>query len=67
MLGMCRYVALPTLGGVAFYKSWHMGYTCFKDFPWAASHLHPAGDIVDEVKTSMATDRAARVAYAAPT
>ena len=57
-------MALPTLGGVDFCKRWHMGYTCFGDFPWAASHLHPAGAILDEVAATMATDRAARSASA---
>ena len=46
---MCRDVALPTLGGFAFFKRWHMSYTCFRDFPRAASHLHPTRDIVDKV------------------
>ena len=27
--GVYRAVALPNLGGFAFYKRWHMGYTCF--------------------------------------
>ena len=31
--GMCREVALPTLGGVTFCKRWHMGYACFRDCP----------------------------------
>ena len=64
---ICRYVDLPTLGGVAFCKRCHMGYTCFGDGPRAASNLHPAGAIVDEVATVMAADRAAREATAAPT
>ena len=65
--GMLWDVALPTLGGVAFCKRWHMGYTCFGDFLRAASHLHSVGDIVDELEAAMATDRAARAASAVPT
>ena len=64
---MCWDVVLLTLGGVAFYKRWHMGYTCFGDFLRAASHFHPAGAIVNNVAAVMVTDRAARAASAAPT
>ena len=60
-------VALPTLGVVAFCKRWHMGYTCFGDYPRAASHLHLVEAIVDEVEAVMATDRAEILASAAPT
>ena len=67
MPGMFRDVALPTLGGVAFCKRWHMGYTYFGDLTQAASQLHPAGAIVDEVVAAMAEDKAARVETAAPT
>ena len=65
--GVCRDVALPTLGSVAFCKRWHMGKTNFGDFPQAESHLHPTGDIVDEVAAAMVADRAARVATAVQT
>ena len=65
--GMRRDVALPTLGSVAFCKRWHMEYTCFGYFLRAASHLHPVGDIVDEVAAAMAADRAARAANEVPT
>ena len=41
--GICREVALPTLGGVAFCKRWHLGYVCFGDCPRSASHVHPPG------------------------
>ena len=58
--GMCRDVALPTLGGIAFCKRWHMGYTCFGDCPQAASHHHPVEDIVDKVAAAMEADRATR-------
>ena len=67
MWGMCRDAALPTLGGVAFCKRWHMGYICFRDLPEAASHLHPMGAIMEKVAAMMAEDRAARAATAAPT
>ena len=40
---ICREVSLPTLGGVAFCKRWHLGYGCFEDCPRAASHIHPPG------------------------
>ena len=65
--GMCLHLALPTPGGVAFSKRWHMGYTYFGDCLRAASPLHPAGDILDEVASEMAMDRAARSASAVPT
>ena len=64
---MCWDVVLPTLGSAAFYKRWHMGYTYFGDCPWAASHFHPAGAIVNNVAAVMVTDRAARAVSAAPT
>ena len=59
--GICREVALPTLGGVAFCKRWHLGYTCFGDFPRAASHVHPPVAVVNEVAALMAGERAAEV------
>ena len=65
--GMCRDVALPTLGGVDFCKIRHMGYTCFGDCLRAASHLYSMGDIVDEVAAVMATERAAIETSVAPT
>ena len=65
--GMCWDVALPTLGGIAFYKRWQMGYTCFGDCLRSASHLHPTGAILDEVAAAMTADRATRSASAAPT
>ena len=49
-------MAIPTLSGVAFCKRWHMGYTCFEDCPRAASHIHPTGDIVDEVVAATAAN-----------
>ena len=64
MQGMRRDVALPILDGVAFCKRWHMGNTCFGDFPRAVSHLHPMGDIVDEVAEAIVADQAAREATA---
>ena len=67
MRGIFRDVALPTLGGVAFCKMWHMGYTCFGDFLRVVSHPHPTGAIVDKVEAAMAADRSVRAAYAAPT
>ena len=67
MLGMFRDVSLPTLGGVAFCKRWHMEYTCFGDCLQAASHIHPVGAILDEVAAAMAADKAARAETAAPT
>ena len=65
--GVCLDVALPTLGGIAFCKRWHIGYTCFGIFPRAASHHHPAGDIVDKVAAAMEVDQATRVETAVPT
>ena len=59
--GMCREVALPTLGGVDFCKRWHLGYACFKDFPRAASHVHLPVAVVDEVAAVMTAERAAEV------
>ena len=47
--GICREVALPTLGEVAFCKRWHLRYGCFGDCPRAASHIHPPVSVVDEV------------------
>ena len=67
MRGMCRDVALPTLGGFAFCKRRHMGHTCFGDFSQADSHLHPTGAVVHEVAAAMAEYIAARAASAAPT
>ena len=64
---MCQYVTLPTIGGVAFCKRWHMEYTGFGGFSWAASHIHPAGSIVDEVSLAMLADRSAKAATAVPT
>ena len=57
--GMYREVALPTLGGVAFCKRWHLGYACFRDCPRAASHVHPPVVVVDEVAAAMMAERAA--------
>ena len=64
---MCRDIALPTIGSFDFLKRWHMEYTCFGYFPRAESHLHPSGDIVDNVAEAMAEYRAAKVETAAPT
>ena len=59
--GMCREVALPTLGGVAFCKRWHLGYTCFGYCPRAALHIHPPVAVVDEVAAAMTVERTAEV------
>ena len=59
--GVCREVALPTLGGFAFYKRWHLGYACFGDCPRAASHVHPPVAVVDEVIAAMTAERAAEL------
>ena len=60
-------MASPTLGGVTFFKRWHMRYTCFGYCLWVASYLHPTGAIVDEVEVAMAMDISSISASAAPT
>ena len=60
--GICREVALPTLGGVAFCKMWNLGYGCFGDCPQAASHIHPPVSVVDEVAAELTAERAAGTA-----
>ena len=63
--GICREVALPTLGGVAFCKRWHLGYGCFGDCPRAASHIQPPVLVVDKVVAELTAERAAGTAIAA--
>ena len=52
-----RNVALLILGGAAFFKLWHMGFSCFKDCPWKGSHTHPSAAVEKKVAAAMATDR----------
>ena len=59
--GICREVALLTLGGVALCKRWHLGYACFGDCPRAASHIHSPVAVVDEVAAAMTAERAAEL------
>ena len=59
--GMCMEVSLPTLGGVAFCKIWHLGYACFGDCLRAALHIHPPVAVVDEVAAAMTAERAAEL------
>ena len=47
-------VALPTLGGVAFCKIWHLG-----------SHVHPPVTVVDEVAAAITAERAAELIHTA--
>ena len=63
--GICRDLALPTLGGVAFCNRWHLGYACFGDFPRAASHIHPPVSVVDEVAAALTVERASDPAHTA--
>ena len=63
--GICREVSLPTLGGVAFCKRWHLVYGCFGDCPRAASHIHPPVLVVDKVAASLTAERAAGTATTA--
>ena len=55
--GICREVALPTLGVVAFCKRWHLGYGCFGNCPRSASHIHPLVSVVDEVVEELTANR----------
>ena len=49
-------VKLPILGGAAFWKRWHLGFSCFKKCPCKGSHIHPLAAVVDKVAGVMMTD-----------
>ena len=63
--GICREEALPTLGGVAFCKRWHLGYGCFGYCPRGASHIHPPVSVVDKVAAALMAEQAAGTATTA--
>ena len=63
--GICREVALPTLGGFSFCKRWHLRSGYFGDCPRAASHIHPPVSVVDEVAAALTAERAAGTATTA--
>ena len=60
--GVCRNVTLSILGGAAFCKHWHLGLSCFRDFPWKGSHIHPlVVVVVDKVSAAIAMNRSPAV------
>ena len=57
--GVLRNTPLPTINGSVFCKRFHLGMVCFAGCPRAASHVHPAIDVVDAVASALTAERAA--------
>ena len=49
------------LGGAAFCKRWHLGFSCFSKCPWKGSHIHPSVVVVDKVVVAIAMARSPAV------
>ena len=61
--GICREVALPTLGGVDFFKRWHLWVLW--GFPAGGFPHPPPLSVVDEVAADLTAERAAGTANTA--
>ena len=59
--GVCQNAALPILGGVEFCKRWHMGLSCFREFPKKGSHVQPSVAVVEKFAQAMTRARVIEV------
>ena len=52
--GVLRATALPSINGCVFCKRFHLGLTCFANYPRAASHHHPTiNAVIDQVSAAL--------------
>ena len=54
---MCQNISLSILGGAAFCKLYHAGFTRFTEFPRKGFHVHPLTSLIDKEAVAMATVR----------
>ena len=64
--GICWNIALPIVGGGAFYKRRNMGWNCFLEFPRRGSHVSPLVAIINKMAAAMATTRVPQPATSGP-
>ena len=58
-------ISLPTIVGCTFCKCWHLGMSCFSQYTWVISHVHPLHVSVGTVLWTLTVERAAVTATAA--